>query len=238
MKEDNNKAGTLTPAGLWGKLGAGGADLRLAFWCLMLAGGFAYVSGVLCGRKMPFTSGAGYGDFFWLLATAPVLYALGPRHTLEPFENGSRALWWNFLGFAFPFFIALHFFYLQRIPNLNYSITPSDLARITPMAAAVFTGTAVLILVLGACHLRMAHKEGILLPYASAFLGSILLIAAITWAIRADYAFHIHHYFLFGFFVPFTRFRNPISLVFQALCAGIYVEGVSEWSMSLLWDLK
>jgi hypothetical protein len=55
---------------------------------------------------------------------------------------------------------------------------------------------------------------------------------------RHNYTLHVHHYFLFGYFIPWCRFRNPVSLVCQAFCAGVYVEGVSEWSLGLLWDMK
>jgi hypothetical protein len=104
-----------------------------------------------------------------------------------------------------------------------------------PAGRIVFSLAAILILALAIYHGRLARKQGILVPYLSSFFGAILALATITWLLRGHYYFHIHHYFLFGFFIPWTRFRNPVSLVCQALCAGVYVEGISEWGMATLW---
>jgi len=46
---------------------------------------------------------------------------------------------------------------------------------------------------------------------------------------------HIHHYFLFGIFVPWLRFRHPVCVVCQAICASIAVEGVATWGMDPMW---
>ena len=61
------------------------------------------------------------------------------------------------------------------------------------------------------------------------------VLAVVSLVLQEQYSVYIHHYFLFGFFIPFARFRNPVSMVCQAVCAGGYVEGVSEWGMATLW---
>jgi hypothetical protein len=212
-------------------------DGRFYFWVCLVIVGFVYVSGVLCGRAMPFYShNEGYGDFVKILISAPFLFYFGARHTLEPSTGSWRnAAKRNMLGFALPFFIALHWFYLQSIPQINYSLTPQDLMRMHPVGKAVFIGAGLLILGLAVYHFVLAHRENILVKYACALVGAIGLLAAVSWVLRDHYYVHIHHYFLFGFFIPFARFRNPVSLVCQALCAGVFVEGVSEWSMGALW---
>ena len=210
-------------------------DSRFWFWGILVVDGFAYVGGVLCHRAMPFASRhGGYGEIAKLFLSVPFLYVLGPRHNLKSFRDPSAWLW-NGLGYALPFFIALHWFYLQRIRAINYSLTWKDLSRMYPVAQSVFLAGGLIILVLVIFHLVLAQREKILAPYLSALLGAIALLAGITWAMRERYYLHLHHYFLFGFFVPFTRFRQPVSLVCQALCAAIYVEGVSEWSLAALW---
>jgi hypothetical protein len=139
------------------------------------------------------------------------------------------------LGFALPFFVALHWYYLQSIPQINYSLTPNDLRHMHPVGQAVFLGAGLLVLGLVAYHLTLARRGKILTAYLCALVGAVGALAAVTWALRNHYYVHIHHYFLFGFFIPFARFRNPVSTVCQALCAGVYVEGISEWSMGTLW---
>ena len=212
-------------------------DGRLLFWMLLLAGGYVYVAWVLCGRDMPLHSRqGGYAEFIKLLLSAPVLFYLGARHTLEPFNGDWRAVVLrNSCCFALPFFIALHWYYLQAIPQVNYSLTASDLGRMPPEGRIVFLSAGVLMLGLVLYHLLLAYRANILFPYAGAFSGSIAVLALLSWMLSGRYSVHIHHYFLFGFFIPFARFKHPVSLVCQAVCAGVYVEGISEWGMSTLW---
>lgn len=207
------------------------------FWTFLLAAGFAYVSAVLCHRANPFYARYnGYGEFVKLMLSAPLLYFIGVRGNVKPEVVGARSVFLRAgLGYALPFFVALHWFYLQDIPQINYSLTYSDLAHMHPMGKVVFSVGGMLIAALLVYHLVLARREKILLAYSLTFLGAIALLAGITWVLRAGYYPHIHHYFLFGFFIPWTRFRNPVSLVSQALCAGVYVEGISEWSMATLW---
>jgi len=219
---------------------AAALDARLYLWCLLLALGFAYVAGVLCDRANPFHSRlGGYGEIAKLLVSAPFLYVLGPRSRLtQPHQDWYTALKWYGLGYVLPFFIALHFFYLQSISVVNYSLTWSDLSRMHPIGRGVFLGVALLITLLAAYHIRLARQAGIAAPYTLSFVAMIVLIALATWLLRDRYYVHLHHYFVFGVLIPWARFRNPVSVVCQAVCLGIYVEGVAEWGMVSIWALK
>lgn len=210
----------------------------LYFWVFMLGAGFIYVAGVLCGRSMPlYSRHGGYGELIKLLISAPILFWLGPMHAFAPLESGWRkVLLDNVVAVGLSFFIALHWLYLQEIDAINYSLTPSDVARMGVAAWVVFTGGAVLTLGLGAYHLVLARRQGILMPYILSFTSAVMVIVLISWTLRGRASVHIHHYFLFGFFIPFLRFRNLITLICLGGCAGVYVEGISEWSMALLWD--
>lgn len=171
-----------------------------------------------------------------LLISAPLLFFLGPRHNLEPADaDWRRILLKNGLGCFLFFFGGLQWWWFQRIPNVNYSLKWSDLSHMHPTGRAVFLTGAVVILVLAAYHCRLARREDILVPYLSTMLGGILVLVAISWVVRGHYYYHIHHYFFFGYFIPWTRFKDPVSLACQGFSAGVYVEGVSEWSMAPLW---
>jgi len=212
-------------------------DGRFWFWAILLLAGYAYVAGVLCGRTSPIASSReGHHELAKLAATLPFLFFISTRHVLEPWQaDWRRALAWNVAGYAAPFFVALHWLYLQRIPHINYSITWADLSSMHPVAYVVFGLAALVMASLTFFHFHLAHKEGVLGLYLLTFAGAIAVIAGISWFFRAEYNFHIHHYFLFGFFIPWARFKHPVSLICQALCAGVYVEGISEWSMAALW---
>ncbi len=212
-------------------------DARFYFWTALLVAGFVYVWAVLCKRPIvwqPYNEE--YREMLKLLFSAPLLYYFGPRHALATLrEDGYRAFLLNGLAFVLPFFTALHFIYLQNIRGLNYSLTPSDLQRMPLMAVAVFSLCGLIILALALYHLYLARREGVLLPYSSLLIAAILLIGIITWAVREHYYFHFHHYFFFGFFIPFLRFKNPVSLICLGVCAGVYAEGVAEWGMDPIW---
>ena len=212
-------------------------DVRFWVWTLMLVGGFAYVSGCLCGRLNPLASReGGYGELAKVLMAAPLLFFLGPRHNLEPPDaDWRRILLKNGLGYLLFFFAGLQWWWFQRIPNVNYSLKWSDLSRMHPAGRAVYLAGALVIVVLAVYHCRLARKQGILIPYLSTMLGGIFLLAAISWVVRGHFYYHIHHYFFFCYFIPWTRFKDPVSLACQGFSVGVYVEGVSEWSMAPLW---
>ena len=212
-------------------------DLRFWFWTGLLATGFAYVAFVLCERSNPLQSReGGYTEFIKLMFSAPLLYALGVRRTLEPFGSDWRSVVGrNVLGFTLPFFVALHWYYLQSIPQINYSLTLKDLQHMHPAGQMAFLAGGLMIAGLVAYHLVLARREGCLGLYAASLAGAVGILAVVSLVLHERYSMHIHHYFLFGFFIPFARFRNPLSVVCQAVCAGGYVEGVSEWGMSTLW---
>lgn len=217
-----------------------GVDERLVFWLVLVVFGYGWVSVIQCGREALFVGRAGdYTHFFRLMGLAPVLYFLGPRWVLRSWrESGAASLAWNGLGYALPFFVGLQFFYLQRVDAINFSLTYGDFVRMGPVALVVFSGAGLLITGLAAWHLREARRQGVLLGYAGAFLGAIAFLALITYALRATHYLHVHHWFFFCFFVPFARFRHSVSMVCQAVCAGIAVEGVAEWSLSTIWELR
>ena len=230
--------------GIWARLRAAAVsfrdvwrDHRFYLWTLLLVAGFAYVGGVLCDRAGPLQSrGGGYWEIAKLLIVTPFLFFVGPRHNLRRFSEGwLGALKWNGLGYVLPFSLGLQYYYLQSISIINYSLTWSDLSRMPVAGKAVFLGLAALIATVAVYHIYLAHKERIAVPYVLSFVGAVLVLASVTWLLHEDYYFHAHHYFFFGFFIPWTRFRNPVSLVCQGVCAGIYVEGVSEWGMATLW---
>lgn len=217
-----------------------GIDERLLLWFALLIGGYAWVAIVQCGRPAPFIGrGGDHTHFMRLMVLALPLYLVGPRLVLRSWEEeGAAALRWNLLGYVLPFFVGLQFFYLQRIRAINYSLNYHDISTMGPTAMVVFFSVAILIAAIAAFHLKLARDQAILLPYAVAFVAALLVIAAITFLVHETRYLHIHHWFLFCFFVPFARFRHPVSMVSQALCAGIAVEGVAEWSMSTIWELR
>lgn len=217
-----------------------GLDERLLLWLALLAGGYAWVAMVQCHRPAPFIGRAGdYTHFIRLMVMALPLYLAGPRLVLRSWsEEGVAALWKNAVLYVLPFFIGLQFFYLQRIDAINYSLNYHDLSTMGATGIVVFSAAAGLIAGLAIFHVMLARQARILVSYAATFIGAILAIVFVSYLVRETRYVHIHHWFLFAFFVPFARFRHPISTVAQAVCAAIMVEGVAEWTMSTIWELR
>src|SRR5512140_1690982 len=103
------------------------------------------------------------------------------------------------LGYFLFYFGGLHWGLLQHIPHVNYSLKWADLSNMHPIGRAVYVTGAVVIICIAAYHCRLARRQGILAPYISTLLGGIVLLAAISWAVRGHYYYQIHHYFFFGY---------------------------------------
>ena len=211
--------------------------VSLAFWLLMATAGYAFVAGVLCHRPNPFASPEGNAcELPKLLAAALGVWLVGARHTLEPFRAPwRRVVLWNGLGFAVPFFAAFIYHYLDRILQVDFSLTPHGFATMSAYAWVLFGLAASGMLGLASYHGVLAWRAGILLPWLGAIPAVVLPIAFLTYMWRDTHSVHIHHYFLFGMFVPWLRFRNPVCVVCQAICASISVEGVATWGMDPMW---
>ncbi len=213
------------------------ALVGLAFWLFMALAGYLFVSGVLCHRPNPFASSEGNAyELPKLLFAALTVWVLGARHTLEPFgAPWRRVLLWNGLGWVVPFFAAFIYHNLNTILNVDFSLTPAGFASMTPYAWTLFSLAVLLISGLAVYHGMLARRAGILLPWLGVIPMVVLPIAFLTWLWRDTHSVHIHHFFLFGMFVPWLRFHNPVCVVCQAICASISVEGVATWGMDPMW---
>ncbi len=209
----------------------------LAFWLFMALAGYLFVSGVLCHRANPFASAEGNAyELPKLLAAALGVWLLGARHTLQPFRAPwRRVLLWNGLGWALPFFVAFIYHNLDRILKVDFSLTPQGFATMSAYAWFMFSLAVALMLGLAIYHGVLARRAGVLLPWLAAVPALVIPIALLTWLLRDTHSVHIHHFFLFGCFVPWLRFRNPVCVVCQAVCASIAVEGVATWGMDPMW---
>lgn len=212
-------------------------DRRFPVWCLLIVGGFCYVSGVLCHRFDPLLSGhERHGDIAAFLLIAPLLYWLGPRHNLPALaesSGGKSVAQWVAL-YALPFFLALHWKYLGEALAVDFQLTPSSLSGLDRRAAGALAVGVCAAAAVVAYHLGLARRGGILAPYVGALLGIPLAVAAASWVVADRYFVHVHHYMWGGFLFPFFRFRPP-SVAAQAVFLGVCVEGMSRWGMEALW---
>ncbi|MEI7939590.1 MAG: hypothetical protein WCK27_23145 [Verrucomicrobiota bacterium] len=213
------------------------ADWRCAYWCALLALGFAYVAMILCHRSTPFASGDNqWNDWLGVMLSGPTLFLLSTRHTLRPFgEQPVTAVLWNVAGFGLLFFAALHWEYVGQLTGASFSLTSRHLTHLnTASKIAVAVGLVIAVSVITIC-LREAFRARILVSYLASFAALIGTLVAITVMLGPRYHVHIHHYFFSLALLPFVRFRQPVCFITQAILAGVYVEGATRWGLSPIW---
>src|SRR5207245_5649546 len=128
-----------------------------------------------------------------------------------------------------------HWEWVCQLRGANCSLTAQQLAHLNaPSKVALVIGAGVAAAITSLC-LREAWRERILVAYLLSFIGLMLILAVVTYALGPDYHVHIHHYFLALCLIPFVRFRRPVCLVTQAILAGVYVEGASRWGIDPIW---
>lgn len=214
-----------------------GLDSRLALWLTSLFAGFLYVSGFVNGRENPLLSRDGnYVALTELLLVGAVLYLLGPRKAFMPWGSAPRAeVLRNYLLFLVPLAVGLQFYYGQRIDAINYSLTARSLSHAGPAAWIVIAALCLALAGLCAWNIWLARREGYALAYAGTLVAALSAIPVVTFLLRDSHYLHIHHYNVFGFFLPWLRFRHPVTLVALGLCTGIFIEGVTTWGMDAMW---
>ena len=199
---------------------------------------------------------------FWLapaFTLLPSSAALSPSHLSRLNQESSeqtRIIWfegwssriesegsfWGYVGYTagcycLPFFVGLHFTYLDFVPWLQrIELNARSLRRFSPshwlFLAAVFLAA----LLLAAYFIMLFVSYDILLPYllGVAAVGLPGVAVVLHLVLRRGHSLHVHHYQLFAALLLPTRFQNALSAVLQGLLAGAYVEGVARWGMGPL----
>ena len=139
-----------------------------------------------------------------------------------------------FVLFALPYFLCLHWGYLTLIVpdvDLNASAFQHGLAGLLLIAAVSLT-----LLTLIIHQLRLIHAAKAMRLYLTAYAAAaaIILYVSILW--RATYTFHLHHALIGPLLLPLTRFRTPLSVVCQAILAGLFINGIALWGWQSDWD--
>lgn len=229
---------------------------KFSLWFLMNVTGYIYVAGATEGRNNPLSSRCekdGPKEFLKLLLSTPVMYYLGPFWTLLDasenqmtiFDNlfGYSLHWesefsyylYNWLFYIVPFFIGLHFTYLDHIPFLQkIAFSKSFMVKFRPSHwLLLFFGTAFICAILSyQFYLFYIHERWIypLISIGIAIFFLVLIRIAKKIGGQPTYI-HVHHYQIGGVLMLFTPFQNIVSSISQALAAGVYVEGVARWGM-------
>lgn len=202
--------------------------------------GFAYVSKVTERRPWFLSRFGNYSEFIKVVAIAPVIWLVGPLHTIRPpgqrldFDVMRDYAVYNGLYYILPFFLGLNWTHLQRWkPLRGVSASPAGVRQLLGNQRASMVVAAAIPGVLGsiAFHANLIYYSEyswIYAGYAAVLVGTIALV---TWLVRKSRSIHLHHFFTCCVTIPFTSFNNPLSAVCQSLLAGVYIEGAARFGM-------
>jgi len=218
---------------------------KLWLWFALNLIGFAYVSKVTERRPWFVSRFGNYSEIAKVLALAPVIFFLGPIHTIRSpahrldFDAVRDFGVYNGLYYVVPFFLGVNWTHLQRWkPLRGISASPAGIKQLFNNPRAGMVVTAALPGVLGALGyhaylIGYSQNRWVYAAYAGGLVGSIALV---TWLVRKSKSIHLHHFFSTCVMIPFTSFNNPISAVCQSLLAGVYIEGAARFGMGYFID--
>ncbi|KAH9083208.1 hypothetical protein LEN26_021090 [Aphanomyces euteiches] len=216
---------------------------------ILFLSGYFYVSSIVLGRTPALSSryspASVSAECMKLVVSSGPIAALGPMW-LHPSSPASQvqvlppifvAHWWSFAAYyVLPYFVGLHFIFLDTnplfqsfgckfpIPNRWPTFTIPELVILVVLlvaVAAIFPYYATLVA-------AFPSRWPVLgLFYAISILA--LVLCAYLW--RKTHNVHFHHYLMGAVLLPLTAFPTPTCAVLQAICLGIYTEGIATWGM-------
>ena len=172
--------------------------------------------------------------------TATAAAAAAASKPVPSVSNGGLVLrpWYDlYFLYILPMLAAFHFTYLIYVPQFK------DIDLDSKFFSHGAGGTILIIcfiLVVGATviyHMAMAWRINILFQYLLYYAYVLMGVIFVSALFFAGASFHLHHYLAGMLLVPLSRFPSRVSLVFQAIAAGIMVNGLAVWGLDAAWDV-
>lgn len=155
--------------------------------------------------------------------------------SLSPSDKSLVIRPWYDLYFLYiiPFLLALHFSYLIYIPG----ITDIDLSSefFSHGAGGIILIAVIMVIVLAVVihHMKLAFRINLLFRYILYYFYAVCIIIFVTLLFASTASFHLHHVLAGLALIPITRFNSRISLIFQAVMAGIFLNGLAMWNFTV-----
>jgi hypothetical protein len=131
-------------------------------------------------------------------------------------------LCYTYLAYVVPFFVGLHFTYLDFVPFLQQLVLTGEALRTLSPAHWCLLGALLLLLLGVACyHLVLMFATHILLWYALAVVLAVGVFAAYHWYQRrhpTGRPLHLHHYQLVAAIALLTPFQVGVVCVCVCVC--------------------
>ena len=200
----------------------------LCIWMGCGVGGYVWVRGYTYGNRHgnPFKCKHGtYKQFIKLQVVFLCMYFVGPiwilnsscvgTHTHTYAYNWGGACFDAF-GFVLPFFIGLHFNYLDRPPLNQLTMTWSEIKQWNTIVWLCFGGCVLIGVCIAAAQMYLLYEADKLQWCIIAIVCAILLIALISYLVRRHRYLHVHHFNLFLFLTllfPLQKARARLHVV-------------------------
>lgn len=115
-------------------------------------------------------------------------------------------------------------------------LTPHDLAT-QPGAKTALSVVIIVLIAIAVGQIYFFRREGRLPRFLALYLSFGMGLVLFTFALK-DLAVRIHHYILAILLLPGTKLGTRMSILYQGLLLGLFVNGAARWGFASLLETK
>ncbi len=126
---------------------------------------------------------------------------------------------------------------LGEAPGLNNSFSSGS--DIGTTGAVVYALGGIGVFVVLVWHIYFAYKNNSgreFVSYVCGRMAVLLFFAVYSGVLLQNYEFHFHHYWIAWALALWAQHNHPFSVLFLAVCTGIFVQGIGAYSFDELFQ--
>lgn len=209
------------------------SKILLIWWTCLVSSAAVFISFVALDRT-EFPVLAPFFNMIPAFAVFLVLFTWIVHPSIYPMHCFIELL----IFYTAPFYFGV--FYYQILSNFvpNLSLDNEFFSRLTQNGITAFIIICILLAAFIIHSFRLLLNEHKVNLYILSYVSVIVVITAISvslYSLNSRLYVHMHHYILSLLLLPFSRFRNPVSIIFQGFLLGMLVNGVFIWGFDNLW---
>ncbi|KAJ3428970.1 lccl domain protein [Anaeramoeba flamelloides] len=227
---------------------------KFVSWILMGQVGYMFVAGVNKKRRNPCKGRGrnGYKQFRKLFFVALIVFWFSPvwviagkddKEKTVTNKRTSNILIYNTFCLGLSYLLGLHFSHIEIpfIQRIAHKIAfPERWKKFNKRELILVM--FVLIVCITFASINFWYFSSVKYPiwyiWVPAWTCIFVIISIISCFIKSNYELHLHHYFVFLMLMVLVVHQNYVCGIGWGISFGIYVEGVSNWSLANLWDKR
>ena len=145
-------------------------------------------------------------------------------------------IWYLFISMSSNLLFAL----LGNLNFLKISITDKSMDTWSIETWEFLIPVTILVVILSFYHIYIVYKKykwiGLERYIMCLFIIPLMYVGLFYQFLNdGKHGFHLHHWFLFGYLAIFSDLHTPISRVCNAICIGIFVNGISAYNAASIY---